>query len=256
MKARFAAQPLPLALALMLSACSLTGGLGESGGMSAGVEPSLRAAAQAAEAGRDYQGAVQHLSTLYQRRPDDGGLAVALARNLRYSGQGQAAADLMQAHLARNSREAASLLEMGKDYLAADRAGLAIKSLEEARILAPGNWDIHSTLGVALDSQGHAAEAQAAYAKALEITPDNAAVLNNLGLSQALSGQLDAALATLSRAADLPAATAQVRQNLALLLALKGNGAEAERMARRDLSPEQAKANAETLRALAASARR
>jgi Flp pilus assembly protein TadD len=67
---------------------------------------------------------------------------------------------------------------------------------------------------------------------------------------------LDAGLVTLTRAADLPAATAQVRQNLALLLALKGEGAEAERMARRDLSPEQARVNAETLRALASAARR
>ncbi|EME68660.1 Flp pilus assembly protein TadD [Paramagnetospirillum caucaseum] len=245
-----------LPLALMLAACSVTGG-GENGGaMSSAVEPSLRAAALAAEAGRDYRGAVQHLSTIYQRRPDDSGLGIALARNLRYSGQGQAAADLLQAHLARQGRDAEILLELGKDYLAADRTGLAIRTLEEARGMIPGNWEVHSTLGVALDSQGHAAEAQAAYARALEITPDNAAVLNNLGLSQALSGQLDAALATLARAADLPAATAQVRQNLALLLALKGDGAEAERLARRDLNPEQARINAEMLRALAAATRR
>ncbi|KIL99713.1 Flp pilus assembly protein TadD contains TPR repeat [Paramagnetospirillum magnetotacticum MS-1] len=250
---RFAVFALPLALAL--GACTLTGGGVENGGLSAGVEPSLRAAAAAAESGRDYQGAAQHLSTLYQNRPTDSGLAIALARNLRYSGQGQAAADLMQSHLARSGREALTLLELGKDYLAADRASLAIKMLEEARILAPDNWDIHSTLGVALDSQGRAAEAQSAYARALEITPDNAAVLNNLGLSQALAGQLDAGLATLSRAADLPAATAQVRQNLALLTALKGDGDGAERMARRDLSAEQARINIETLRALAASAR-
>jgi Flp pilus assembly protein TadD len=255
---RFLAAPaLPMAFALMLSACTVTGG-GESasGSLSSAVEPSLRAAALAAEAGRDYRGAVQHLSTLYQNRPNDKGLGIALARNLRYSGQGQAAADLMQGHLARLGRDADSLLELGKDYLAADRASLATRILEEARQIAPGNWEIHSSLGVALDSQGRAAEAQAAYLKALEITPDNAAVLNNLGLSQALSGQLDAGLATLARAADLPAATAQVRQNLALLLALKGDGAEAERMARRDLSPEQARVNAETLRALASAARR
>lgn len=244
-----------LPLALMLAACSLTGGNGDNG-LSAAVEPSLRAAALGAEAGRDYRGAIQHFSTLYQRRPDDTGLAIGLARNLRYSGQGQVAADLMQGHLARKGRDVEALLELGKDYLAADRAGLSIKALDEARQMAPGHWEIHSTLGVALDSQGRAAEAQAAYARALEITPDNAAVLNNLGLSQALSGQLDAGLDTLTRAADLPAATAQVRQNLALLLALKGEGAEAERLARRDLSPEQAKVNADMLRALAASARR
>lgn len=252
MKARLALLP----FALWLSACSATGGGSEGGPAASAVEPSLRAAALAAEANRDYQGAVQHFSTLYQRRPDDSGLAVGLARNLRYAGQGQAAADLMQSHIARQGRLADGLLELGKDYLAADRTALAVRVLEEARAMAPGNWEIHSALGVALDAQGRAAEAQAAYGKALEITPENAAVLNNLGLSQALSGQLDAALSTLARAADLPAATAQVRQNLALLLALKGDGAEAERLARRDLPPEQARTNGETLRALATAARR
>lgn len=249
---------LALPLALMLAACATTGesgGGGYDGALSSAVEPSLRAAAQAAEASRDYQGAIQHLSTLFRHRPDDRSVAIALARNLRYSGKGQAAADLMQSQLARLGRDPESLLELGKDYLAADRASLSIAALDEARAQTPGNWEIHSALGVAYDSQGRAAEAQAAYAQALKITPDNAIVLNNLAMSQALSGQLDSALATIGRAADLPTAGTQVRQNQALLLALKGDGAQAERLVRRDLPPDQAEANAATLRALAAAAR-
>jgi Flp pilus assembly protein TadD len=245
-----------LPLALWLSACAATGGGGTGdGALSSAVEPSLRAAAQFAEANRDYRGAIQHLTTLFRHRPDDPAVGIALARNLRYSAQGQTAADLMQDQAARLGRDAPTLLELGKDYLAADRASLAIKQLEEARTRSPGNWEIHSTLGVAYDSQGRAAEAQAAYARALDITPDNAAVLNNLALSQAMAGQLDAGLTTMTRAADLPAAGPQIRQNLALLLALKGDGAQAERMARRDLPPDQADANIATLRALAAAAR-
>lgn len=244
-----------LAMASWLSACVTSPGGGEAA-LSSAVEPSLRAAAQAAEANRDYNGAIQHLTTLFRHRPDDTEISIALARNLRYAGQGQAAADLMQSQLERLGRDGPSLLELGKDYLAADRAGLAIKHLEEARAKIPGNWEIHSALGVAYDSQGRAAEAQAAYGRALEITPDNAAVLNNLALSQALSGQLDKALATIARAADLPTAGSQVRQNHALLLALGGDGGQAERLARRDLPPDQAEANARTLRALAAAARR
>lgn len=250
MNTRRAAALLSLSL---LAACAQQGEFGDHS-LSQAVEPSLRAAAGAAESAHDYKGAIQHLSTIYQRRPEDRGIGIALARNLRYSGQGQTAADLMQDQLTRAPKDADTLLELGKDYLAADRAGLAIKALDEARTLQSGNWEVHSTLGVALDSQGRAAEAQAAYGRALEITPDNAVVLNNLGLSQALAGRLDEALATMTRAADLPAATAQVRQNLALLLALKGDGVQAEKMMRRDLPPDQAKANAEILRGLAASA--
>ena len=242
-------------LPLLAGACAQPMEFGGEAGLSAAVEPSLRAAAAAAESAGDYKGAIQHLSTIYQRRQDRG-IGIALARNLRYSGQAQTAADVMQDQLTRWPKDADTLLELGKDYLAADRVGLAIKALDEARAIMPGNWEVHSTLGVALDSQGRAAEAQAAYGRALEITPDNAVVLNNLGLSQALAGRLDEALATMTRAADLPAATVQVRQNLALLLALKGDGAQAEKLMRRDLPPDQAKANAEILRALAASAAR
>ncbi|MBI3446782.1 MAG: tetratricopeptide repeat protein [Magnetospirillum sp.] len=243
-----------LSLTLLVTACAQSADFGD-GSVSQAVEPSLRAAAQAAESARDYKGAIQHLSTIYQRRPEDRAIGIVLARNLRYSGQAQGAADLMQDQLARFAKDADTLLELGKDYLAADRIGLAIKALEESRALQPGNWEVHSTLGVALDSQGRAAEAQAAYGRALEITPDNAVVLNNLGLSQALAGRLDEALATMTRAADLPAGTAQIRQNLALLLALKGDGAQAEKLMRRDLPPDQAKVNAEILRGLAAAVR-
>ena len=216
------------------------------------VEPSLRAAA-AAEANRDHKGAIQHLSTLYQRRSDDKGIAVALARNLRYSGQAQNAADIIQAQLTRLPNDPDLLLELGKDYLAAERVALAIKALEQARAATPDRWEAHATLGVALDTQGRGPEALSAYGRAAQLSPDNPVVLNNLALSQAIGGRLDEALATISRAADLPTATAQVRQNLALLLALKGDGAAAERLARHDLPPDMAKNNVEVLRALAVS---
>ncbi|CAA7613150.1 Flp pilus assembly protein TadD [Candidatus Terasakiella magnetica] len=219
------------------------------------VDPSLRAAAAAAEANRDYKGAVQHFGTLYQRRGDDREIGVALARNLRYGGQPQAGADIMQAQLSRFPHDADLLIELGKDYLAADRMSLAQKALEEGRTLAPDRWDGHAALGVVLDTQGRGAEAEAAYLRALELSPDNPVVLNNLGLSQALAGKLDLALATLTRAADLPAANAQIRQNMALLLALKGDAAQAEKLARRDLTAEQAKGNVEILKALAGAAK-
>ncbi|OAN44822.1 pilus assembly protein TadD [Paramagnetospirillum marisnigri] len=240
-------------LCLALAACS--SGFGqEERSVAQAVEPSLRAAAAAAEANRDYKGAVQHLTTLYQRREDDRDIGVALARNLRYGGQAQAAADLMQAQLIRFPGDGDTLVEMGKAYLAADRLGLAAKALEQALAVKPGRWDAHMALAVVLDAQGQANEAQSAYGRALALSPDNPAILNNLGLSLALSGKLDEAVATLSRAADLPTANAQIRQNLALLLALKGDAAQAEKMARQDLPPEMARSNAEILRALAAGA--
>jgi Flp pilus assembly protein TadD len=215
------------------------------------VEPSLRAAAASAEAARDYKGAAQHWGTLYQRHPRNADIALSLARSLRYAGQPQQSADIMQAQLEARPADADLLTELGKDYLAADRVKLALGILEQARAAAPGRWDVHSALGVALDNAGRYDEAIQAYARALALSPDNPRVLNNMGLSQALAGKLDDAVATLSRAADHPRASSQVRQNLAVLLALKGDGAQAEKLQRQDLPPEMARNNAAILRALA-----
>ncbi len=218
------------------------------------VEPSLRAAAAAAEANHDYKGATQHLNTLYQRRSDDKGIGVALARNLRYGSQPQTAADIMQGQLSHFPGDPELLIELGKDYLAADRA-LALKTLEQAKAVAPERWEVHATMAVALDTLGRSDEAFVAYGRALELSPDNPMVLNNLGLSQALAGRLNEALATLARAADLPTATAQIRQNLALLLALKGDFVQAEKLTRNDLPPALARSNIEVMRAIAAAAK-
>lgn len=244
-----------LILTLLLSGCAGMPGF-EERSVAEAVEPSLRAAAAAAESNRDYKGAIQHLSTLYQRKNDNRDIGVALARNLRYSGQPQSAADVMQNLLARFPSDPDVLIELGKDYLAADRLGLSIKALDQAISQNSTRWDAYAALAVALDAQGRAADSQAAYGRALELSPDNPMVLNNLGLSQALAGRLDEALATMTRAADHPAATAQVRQNLALLLALKGDSVQAEKLARQDLTPDAARTNGDILRALAAGAKR
>ena len=180
-----------LAFGLGLAGCG--GGqinTGDENAVALAVEPSLRAAAANAEANQDYKGAAQHWRTLYQRHPEDRIIAVQLARMTRYAGQPQQAADLMQSHLARRPDDGELLAELGKDYLAADRTGLGLRTLEQARAVAPSRWDVHSALGVAYDMEGRKAEAEAAYAKALELSPGNPQVLNNLGLNQALQGRL------------------------------------------------------------------
>jgi Flp pilus assembly protein TadD len=215
------------------------------------VEPALRAAAAQAEAARDYKGAAQHWGTIYQRNPKNPEVGLALARSLRYAGQPLQSADIMQGLLETRSTDADLLAELGKDYLAADRLNLALSTLERARAAAPERWDVHSALGVALDSAGRFAEAQQAYDKALALSPDNPRVLNNLGLSQALAGKLDDGIVTLTRASEHPKAGTQIRQNLALLLSLKGNPAKAEKLLRQDLPPDMARNNALLLRSLA-----
>lgn len=251
--------PFPVALlALLLSGCAGGGNdpmAADTDTVAKAVEPSLRTAAATAEASRDWKGAAQHWRTLYARAPNDKGLALSLARALRYGGEAQQGADILLDATARLGRDPALVAELGKAWLAADRLGLALKTLEEARTLAPRDWEVHSALAVALDSAGRYPEAQAAYGRALDLSPDNPVVLNNLALSQAMAGRLDEAVATLTRAEDQPQAGPQIRQNLALLLALKGDAAGAERTAPKDLPPEMVRTNAAFLRWLAAGGR-
>jgi Flp pilus assembly protein TadD len=243
------------AIIFLLAACSTTQRNEPAPStVSEAIEPSLRQAAREAEASYDYRSAVQHYRALLERHPDDPRLALALARNLRFSGASQAAIDLL-AGMAERERSALVLAELGKTYLAADRLGLAMRTLEEARTKAPKNWDIVSALGVAFDYQEQWDKAEAAYLAALTLSPDNPVVLNNLGLSRAQAGNLDGAIEALRQANEQPGAKAQVRQNFALLLALKGDAAAAERVARKDLPPDQSRSNGLYYRSLAMAAK-
>lgn len=245
----------PLLLPLLMAACAEGLAPADDNTIAAALEPSLRSAARSAEAANDWKTAAQHWANLHQRRPADREATLALARALRCSGAPDQAADLMQAELGKAGRDPKLLAELGKDYLAAERLGLATRALEEAVAKTPNDWENLSALGVALDTQARHDEAQAAYAKALALAPDHPVVLNNLALSQAQSGHLDEAIATLRLAMEQPSAGAQLRQNLALLLALKGDAAGAERAAARDLPAEMIRTNAQIFRTLAEGAR-
>ena len=87
---------------------------------------------------------------------------------------------------------------------------------------------------------------------ALKIAPGEPSILSNLGLSYALSRDLPRAEAILREASEDRRADQRVRQNHALVLSLQGKFDEAERVSRRDLSPEDAKANIATIRQMIA----
>lgn len=215
------------------------------------VESTALSAATAAEAMSDYRAAASNWDILFRQHPDDPGLALKLARALRYSGQVQPSIDVAAGFLDRHGPDPALLGELGKDYLAGDRLGLAVRTLRQAAEAAPGDWEPLSALGVALDGQHNYADAQQAYARGLALSPDNPVLLNNLGLSLAEAGDLGKAEATLLKAVDQPRATAQVRQNLALIKALAGDPDAAERLARQDLPADAVRSNGIYYRGLA-----
>ena len=106
-------------------------------------------------------------------------------------------------------------------------------------------------LGVAYAEVKRAADSEAAYRRALQLSPDNPAVLSNMAMTLAAKGDAPGAEVLLRRAAAQPTSTIRERQNLALVLGYQGKLSEAEQLIRRDLPPEQADANLAYLRAAA-----
>jgi Flp pilus assembly protein TadD len=241
-----------VALSLAMSGCAMVAdNQPKPADTAANVEPALRQAAIMAERNASYGEAAQHYAALHSKYPEDKAITLALARNLRFAGNPQQAIAVINSTTGGQSPDALMLLELGKDYLAADQLNLAKPTLERAKTAAPLNWEVLSSLGVVYDYEGQYSLAQQQYDAALFLDPDNPTVLNNKALSLAQEGRLDDAVKTMQTATDQPSASAQARQNLALLMALKGDAAAAERLARKDLPPAVAEANIEYYRSLA-----
>lgn len=243
-----------VALSVALAGCAVAptphGDSGPTPEQKANVEPALRQAAMLAERNASYGEAAQHYAALHGKYPQDKQITLALARNLRFAGNPQQAIAVINSGSDAPAGDPLALLELGKDYLAADQLNLAKPTLERARTAAPLNWEILSSLGVVYDYQGDYEQAQQQYDAALFIDPENPTVLNNKALSLAQQGRLDEAVNTMKIATDQPSASAQARQNLALLMALKGDAGAAERLARKDLPPAVAEANIEYYKSL------
>jgi Flp pilus assembly protein TadD len=240
-----------VAVSLALSGCAMTADTAPKPAEKANVEPALRQAAMMSERNASYGEAAQHYAALHAKYPQDKAITLALARNLRFAGNPQQAIAVINSSAATQSPDALTLLELGKDYLAADQLNLAKPTLERAKAAAPLNWEILSSLGVVYDYEGQYGQAQEQYDAALFLDPENPTVLNNKALSLAQQGRLDEAVKTMKVATDQPSASAQARQNLALLMALKGDAEAAERLARKDLPPAVAEANIEYYRSIA-----
>ena len=69
-------------------------------------------------------------------------------------------------------------------------------------------------------------------------------------MSYLLEGDLKTAESYMRSASQSPGADSRVRQNLAMVVGLQGRFAEAEQIARQELSPQQAQANVEYLRSM------
>ena len=183
-----------------------------------------------------------------QINPADPVPGVKLAQALREMGQYDQAVSAAQQTLVGQPSNVEAMLELGKAHIARGQAFYGIAPLEQARVIAPGDWRALSLLGVAYQQVRRVDDARAIWTEALRLSPDNPEVLTNAAVALTAEGNAPAAETLLRRAVAQPGATLRMRQNLALVLGLQGRTAEAEQIIRRDLPPELAERNLQWLR--------
>jgi Flp pilus assembly protein TadD len=207
-------------------------------------EPDASLAMASARSDTDWRSLAAEWGERHRANPNDPAAAIKYAQALRGLGQrSQAAAVLEQASI-KNPKSMELLGAYGRALADAGNYQQALDVLNRAHTPERPDWRILSVQGAVFDQMGRHEDAQRYYATALRIVPDEPSVLSNLGLSYALSKDLAQAEATLRRAAARPRVDARVRQNLALVVGLQGRFAEAEAIARADLPPDEAAANA------------
>lgn len=188
----------------------------------------------------------------YRANLRDAEAAIRYAQALRAIGQrAQAAAVLEQAAI-QNPHDQKVLGAYGRALADNGNHSQALEVLNRAHSPDRPDWRILSVQGAVLDQLGRHGEAQRYYASALRLVPDEPSVLSNLGLSYALSKNLPQAETTLRRAAAQKPSDPKIRQNYALVVGLQGRFAEAEKIVRADLSPDEAAQNVAYLRRMLA----
>ncbi len=236
-------------LMLVLTACQTTAESTAGAAVGQPSEPMIAEqatfleAARGAEKSRNYDQAAALYGRLFERRPTDPDILAAFIRNMRYSGRAQEVVNYTATKTPHMLDDANVKFEYAKALLASGREGEALTALQESHAQTPDKWQVHSAIGITLDTMERYGEAQAAYARALRLSPRNAVVMNNQAMSLASAGRLAEAISVLERAAGLNRTNVNIRQNLALLYAIDGNMERARALAAMDLGIEELETN-------------
>ncbi|MGO7922435.1 tetratricopeptide repeat protein [Rhizobium ruizarguesonis] len=231
-------------IVLALAGCSTT-----KDRMTTGSVPKLTKPVEEMDA-TELRSATDRLGQAYEKNPRDPVTGVNYANLLRMNGRDTQALAVMQQVAIANPGDCNVLAAYGKAQAAAGQFQQALDTIGRAQTPDRPDWKLVSAQGAILDQMGRASDARQRYRDALDIQPNEPSILSNLGMSYVLTGDLRTAETYLRSAASQPTADSRVRQNLALVVGLQGRFPEAEQIARRELSPQQADANVAYLRGM------
>lgn len=200
--------------------------------------------------GSELASAAETIGRAYDKNPKARDNGLAYANILLMTGREAQALAVMQQVAIAHPNDRTVLAAYGKAQAAAGQLEQALGTINRAQTPDRPDWKLYSAEGAVLDQLGRSADARARYRQALELAPEEPSVLSNLGMSYLLGGDLKSAETYLQRANSQPGADSRVRQNLALVVGLQGRFAEAEQIARRELTQTQADANVAYLRGM------
>jgi len=234
-----------LTAAAFLAGAALSGCASHEQGQITGDGPSMRTAHQALIDGQASTSlAIAH--GVLDRQPDN------IAALVQAGDAQMAMQDPMDAEqsykraLAISPNDVRARLGLGKMQLPADPKA-AERTFRAVVTANPRSAIALTDLGVSLDRQGRAAEAQAAYTQALAIDPNLFSAHVDLALSLALNGQAARAEQMLRDAAMSSSSTPRVRADLAVAQIAAGHGDQAVQTLSADLSAQDTKSSIDAL---------
>ncbi len=186
----------------------------------------------------------------YAANPKDRNTGLNYANLLMMTGKNTQALAVMQQVAIAYPSDREVLASYGKAQAAAGQLEQALNTINRAQTPDRPDWRLYSAEGAVLDQLGRSNEARAKYRQALDLKPNDPSILSNLGMSYVLQSDPRTAETYLRSAASQPGADSRIRQNLALVVGLQGRFEEAESIATRELSAQQAQANLTYLRGM------
>ena len=236
---------------VLLAAVSLAGCAGKDRLTTGSTGRDASRAAQTVS-GSETAAGIDALGRSYSRNPRDVNTAMRYAQALQAHGRSDQALAVMRKLAIDYPKERQVLAGYGKALAAAGELEPALDAVRRAQTPEYPDWKLISAEAAILDQLGQQAEARRLYTRALEMKPGEPTILSNLGMSHLLGGDLKAAERYLRQASQAQGADSRVRQNLALVVGLQGRFGEAEEIATREMSADQARANVAYLRSMLA----
>ncbi len=190
-------------------------------------DPRLATAARLLAEGR-HDAALALLLEAWTAEPDSLDLAIAYASTLARSAREAEAEELFSTLADDCPKDPRIWNNWGYLLLSRGESERAVKKLEMALSLAPGDFEAMVNMGIALDRLGRSGESLAFYKKALAVHPDSPVVYNNMGAALWRSNNPDAAMDAFRAALRLNPRDASAANNTGIILMSGGSYSEAE----------------------------